>query len=166
MSFFKGSMQIPDPKKDPLPKEQVEVLDKLARAVVRRGMTVPAILFLESVKPLNYIGSQVMVFFEPIVQTVFNFKDYELIREALERRDTIEKLVLLIEERDSLALKKERAVKKFMKAEKKKWKWYQRWLGIARPRVELPEEIKNLPDEPIRPEDTPADNTQTPPASE
>jgi len=69
-----------DPKKaEPslLTVEENEVLDKLARKAVDKGFTVPSILFLESVKPLNYIGSQALVFFEPIIQSIFNFRDYE-----------------------------------------------------------------------------------------
>ena len=75
MSFWKGSGDIPDPDRKILPEEQEAVLEKLAKQVVKRGMTVPAIIFLESVRPLNFIASQAMVFFEPIVQTLFNFKD-------------------------------------------------------------------------------------------
>jgi hypothetical protein len=104
-------------------------------------MTVPSILFLESIKPMNFIASQVMVFFEPIVQTIFNFKDYENLRTALEKRDSIEKLVVLIEEYDAIALRREKIVKKYYKEQKKKWKWYQRYLGIFPPRVEYPDEL-------------------------
>jgi hypothetical protein len=31
---------------------------------------------------------------------------------------------------------------KILKAEKKNWKWYQRYFGIAKPKVEYPEEFK------------------------
>ncbi len=140
MSFFRGSMELPDPEKVNVPEEENAVLEKLARKVVDRGMTVPAILFLESVKPLNYIGSQAMVFFEPMVQSVFNFKDYDTMRIALEKRETLEILLTKIEAFDAVALERGKRVKKFLKEERKKWRWYQRWLGIMTPKVELPEE--------------------------
>lgn len=143
MSFFKGSMELPDPEKVHIPEEENAVLEKLARKVVDKGMTVPAILFLESVKPLNYIGSQAMVFFEPMVQTIFNFKDYDTIRVALEKRETLEILLLKIEDYDAVAASREKRIKKFLKEKRKKWKWYQRWLGIMTPKVEYPEEILN-----------------------
>ena len=143
MGFFGGSMELPDPDKINIPEEENAVLEKLATKVVDRGMTIPAILFLESVKPLNYISSQAMVFFEPIVQSVFNFKDYDTMRIALEKRETLEILLLKIEKHDAIFLEREKKVKKFLKTEKKKWKWYQRWLGIMTPKVELPEEIIN-----------------------
>ena len=143
MGFFGGSMELPDPDKINIPEEENAVLEKLAHKVVDRGMTIPAILFLESVKPLNYIGSQAMVFFEPIVQSVFNFKDYDTMRIALEKRETLEILLLKIEKYDDISLERQKRVKIFLKEEKKKWKWYQRWLGIMTPKVELPEEVLN-----------------------
>ncbi len=142
MGFFRGSMELPDPDKINIPEEENSVLEKLAKKVVDRGMTVPAILFLESVKPLNYIGSQAMVFFEPMVQSIFNFKDYDIMRIALEKRETLEILLLKIEKHDAISLEREQRLKKFLKTEKKKWKWYQRYLGIMAPKVELPEEAQ------------------------
>ncbi|MGH8016506.1 MAG: hypothetical protein ACREBV_09960 [Candidatus Zixiibacteriota bacterium] len=144
MSFFKGSMELPDPEKVNLPDEENSVLEKLAIKVVDRGMTVPAILFLESVKPLNYIGSQAMVFFEPLVQSIFNFKDYDTLRVALEKRETLEILLVKIESHDAIAVVRQNNLKKIQKEEKKKWKWYQRWLGIMTPKVELPDDVIKL----------------------
>ena len=40
-------------------ERQQEIVDKLGAWVVRRRLTVPAVMFLESVTPLNYLGSQV-----------------------------------------------------------------------------------------------------------
>jgi len=147
MSFFNRGLHMPDPEKDPLPEEEAAILDKLARKTVERRMTVPAIMFLESVKPLNYIGSQALVFFEPIIQTVFNLKDYDTFRMALEKRETLEILIQKIEAFDAVVYDREKRVKKFMKREKKKWKWYQRWLGLFTPKVEIPEEVLNPPEE-------------------
>jgi len=146
MGLFGGSdINLPDPEKEVLSEDENRVLDKLAQKTVERGMSVPAIIFLESIKPLNFIMSQMLVFFEPIVQTIFNFRDYDHYRSALEKRETPEILLLKIEKYDAVALEKERCIKKFMKTEKKNWKWYQRYLGIFRPKVVIPEEIINPP---------------------
>jgi hypothetical protein len=142
MSIFKGHMSQPEGEQPAIPQEEDEVLEKVARKVVQWRMAVPAILFLESVKPLNYIGAQVMVFFEPIVQSLFNFKYYEIFRIAMERRENVENLLQKIEKHDAELYEREKAIKKFMRAEKKKWRWYQRYLGIARPKVELPENLR------------------------
>jgi hypothetical protein len=147
MSIFKGNVDIPDPDNTSLPAEEEAVLDKLAKKAVERGMAVPAILFLESVKPLNFIASQVMVFFEPVIQTIFNFKDYNNLRSALEKRESIEILLLKIEKYDAVALERDKRVKKYMKGIKKDWAWYQKYLGLFRPRVKIPDEIINPPED-------------------
>ncbi len=152
--FLKGGADLPGDGKGILPEEEEAVLTKLARKVVDRGMTIPAILFLESVKPLNFIGSQTMVFFEPIVQTVFNFKDYDNLRLALEKRESIEILILRMEEFDAVAHKREKAIKKWYKQEKKKWKWYQRYLGLFTPKYTVPDEVANPPEDPEKPKDS------------
>lgn len=141
MSIFKGGMDIPEGDRPPIPEEEDAVLEKVAKKVVQWRMAIPAILILESGKPLNYIGAQMMVFAEPIVQTIFNLKDYDTLRTALERRDNIENLLQKIEKYDALLYDREKALKKFMKKEKKSWKWYQRYLGIACPKVKLPEHL-------------------------
>lgn len=132
-------------KSQAIPEEEDAVLEKVAIKVVQWRMAVPAIVFLESVKPLNYIGAQAMVFFEPMVQSLFNFKDYETFRVALERRENIENLLQKIEKYDAVLYEREKALKKFIKGEKKKWKWYQRHLGIKRPPLILPEELRQSP---------------------
>ena len=151
MSFFRSGSDFRDTGENPFPEEEQKVLEKLARKTVEKGMTVPAIVFLESVKPLNFIGSQVLIFFEPIVQTVFNFKDYNTFRCALEKRESIEYIITKIEEFDAVAAKREKAIKKWYKQEKKNWKWYQRYLGIFKPKAPVPDDVLNPPDEPQKP---------------
>lgn len=107
-------------EKQKLTPQQEEILDKIAKKVVHWKMSVPAILFLESVKPLNYIGSQMMAFFEPFVQTLFSWKDYEEFRKMMEERGTLELLLLRIEEFEAEAEKKEKEEKKRLKEERKR----------------------------------------------
>ncbi len=148
MSFFHGSTEFPDPEEKSLPEEEEQVLERLAKQVVKRGMTVPAIIFLESIKPLNFIGSQMLVFFEPIVQSLFNFKDYNTFRSALEKRESVEILIQKIEAHDAVDHEREKRVKKWLKQEKKNWKWYQRYLGIFVPKYQIPEEVLSPPEQP------------------
>lgn len=103
-----------------LTPEQQEILDKIAKKVVLWKMSVPAILFLESVKPLNYIGSQMLVFFEPFVQTLFSWKDYDEFRKMMEERGNIERLLQTIEKFDSEAQVREKEEKKRIKEERKR----------------------------------------------
>ena len=78
-----------------------ELVGKIADKVVSMGMTAPAILFLESVKPLSFIGSQVMVFFQPIFKTFFSFTEYDEIAVILEERQNLERLIQAIEKADA-----------------------------------------------------------------
>jgi hypothetical protein len=110
----------PRGEKQKLTPQQEEILDKIAKKVVYWKMSVPAILFLESVKPLNYIGSQMMAFFEPFVQTLFSWKDYEEFRKMMEERGTIELLLQRIERFEEEAEKKEKEEKKRLKEERKR----------------------------------------------
>lgn len=146
MSFFKSDPNFSDPNHCPLPEEEQLVLDKLARKTVQwgPGMTVAAIMTLESMKPANFIMSQVLVFFEPIIQSVFTIKDYDTFRSALEKRETIEILIQKIEAYDAIAKKREKAFRKWYKQEKKNWKWYQRYVGVFLPKIDVPDEIKEL----------------------
>ena len=52
--------------------EQAAAVDKVARFVVRFSMTVPAILALESMRPLAYVGSQFMHVLTPSIGALFN----------------------------------------------------------------------------------------------
>jgi len=101
-----------------LTPEQQEILDKIAKKVVLWKMSIPAILFLESVKPLNYIGSQMLVFFEPFVQTLFSWKEYDEFRKIMEERENVERLIQAIEKFDAEALAKEKEDKKRRKEER------------------------------------------------
>lgn len=145
MSFFGAGSELPNEGKDILPEEEEAILEKLANKTVERGMAIPAIIFLESMKPVNFIMSQVMVFFEPIIQSVFNFKDYNNLRSALEKRETLEILLLKIEKYDAESHSREKRIRKFLKIEKKKWKWYQRYLGVFTPKVDYPDEVLHGP---------------------
>lgn len=81
----------------PLSVEDVELLERVASAVVKRGMTAPATVFLESMGPMNFLGSQTLHFLTPIIECVFNTKEVEQVARLLERRDTISRLIVLID---------------------------------------------------------------------
>ncbi len=140
-----------EPEKGKLTPEQDEVLEKVARKVVEKRMTVPALMFIESVKPLNFIGSQVMVFFEPIVQTLFDFKSYTVFREVIEDRENVEILMQKIEKHDAKAVKLEKAYKILKKKHfEGKSFWYKlkmRFVGYRVPVEEVREFARKLEEE-------------------
>ena len=67
------------------------LIDTVCREVVKRGMATPAILFLESPRPLNYIGSQTMTFFEPVMHAVLRHPEaWNRFAAILEHRGSVE----------------------------------------------------------------------------
>jgi hypothetical protein len=80
-----------------LSQEDEELLDRIAAAVVRWGMEVPAVFMLESSKPLSFVGSQFLHFLSPIVHTVFDAKELDRVALLLEDRSTMERMIVRIE---------------------------------------------------------------------
>jgi hypothetical protein len=80
-----------------LTAEDFALLERVADAVVKRGMAAPATVFLESLGPMNFLGSQALYFLTPIVEWAFQAKEVEQVARLLERRDTISSLITLIE---------------------------------------------------------------------
>jgi len=109
------------PRVDPRARtpEDDLLFDRIAEATVRYRMTVPAILFLESVKPLSFVGSQALHFFEPMVRAIFTIPDYERFAELMERRENFEALLVAIEQKDDAARREERERRDQKRAEKK-----------------------------------------------
>lgn len=129
--FFFGSDQ--KAIEETLTPKQEEILDKISKKVVQWKMAVPAIIFLESVKPLSYLGSQVMVFFEPFVHALFNFPEYSEFQQMMERRENVERLLQRIEKFDAEAYEVEKKRKKkaklLRKTEKRSFS-FKRFLGM------------------------------------
>ena len=96
-------MSSPDPVQaleGELSEEERELLDTLAAGIVKRGMTPVAVFFLESMKPLGYVGAQLMVFLRPVIQTIWsNPMTYDRLAGILERRGSLELLLRRIEAR-------------------------------------------------------------------
>ncbi len=77
--------------------EDVALLERVATRVVELRLEVPAVLALESVRPLSFVAGQAMVFFQPMVQAWLRFGDYRRFAALLERREALELLTRLIE---------------------------------------------------------------------
>ena len=78
--------------------EQAAAVAKVAKLVTRFGMTVPAILLLESLRPLSYIGSQIMHVLSPTVVTLLNSVEWDHIARLLEDRRGLDYIIEQIED--------------------------------------------------------------------
>src|SRR5690349_4748369 len=92
-----------------LSPEDRALLEKVAARVVELRMEVPAVLTIESTRPLSLLAGQAMVFFEPFVQAMFHLPDYRRFSQLVERRDALETLTTLIEQRAEEARSARRA---------------------------------------------------------
>lgn len=83
-----------------LSDEEKKFLDDIADRIARRRMTPAALFFLESMKPLGWVGSQMMVFFRPFVQALWSDpKTWDRVTTLLSRRGSIELLLRRLEAR-------------------------------------------------------------------
>lgn len=78
-------------------KTQKIIADKIAQRIVRHGLGTVSILFLESFKPLNYVTSQVLVFFEPILKGTLFGEEYSEFYRMLEHRGSINYILERVE---------------------------------------------------------------------
>ena len=85
--------------REPLSEEQkTKLIDALAQQVVKRGLSVPAVLFLELHKPFAFIGSQAGIVFAPFLAPFFGFDRIDQYTQLLSERENWERLVERIEE--------------------------------------------------------------------
>ena len=77
---------------------QKKALDKLCKGIIRRGLTTPAIIGVEMGRPLNFIGSQTMHFFTPLITAFVPTESWKAMAEFLEHRGSVDWIRNRIEE--------------------------------------------------------------------
>jgi len=78
--------------------EDLALLEKVAHLITRRGMALPALLFLESLGPLNFLGSQVLHGLRPFLELVCDTMEMDRLAVLLERRESIPRLMAILQE--------------------------------------------------------------------
>ena len=87
-----------DPPGPAVPNDvQRRTIEKFCGEVVRRQLTVPALLMLEMSRPLNTFSAQVLHFVQPIVTAVVSTTEYQQFALFLEQRGSIEYFIQRIE---------------------------------------------------------------------
>jgi len=84
-----------------LSEEDKKLMDKMAGVIVSRRLTAIAIFFLESSRPLSFVGSQFLIFMQPFIQSIFNVQDYDRITKLMEDRNNVELFIQTIEDVES-----------------------------------------------------------------
>ncbi|HUT78284.1 MAG TPA: hypothetical protein VM285_11385 [Polyangia bacterium] len=73
------------------------VLERVARGIVARGLETPAILALESLAPLGFLGGQAMLAVWPLVRAFVPGEDWRETAACLEERETLHRFAERIE---------------------------------------------------------------------
>jgi hypothetical protein len=98
--------QVPEKPSDPggpfdvaalTPERRDQMLDELARRVVRRRLETPAIFFLEMNKPLTSLASTAITFSQPTLGAFFGFQRMAEWAALLDERENVERLIQRIE---------------------------------------------------------------------
>jgi hypothetical protein len=76
-----------------------EVVESVAREIQLRGLTGPAMMFLEASRPYRPLGSQAMLFFDPVLRGIFG-GDLADVQRVLADDAGIERLLERLEELD------------------------------------------------------------------
>ena len=79
---------------------QVEdhLIERIANRVVDMRLGMISIVFLESLKPLTFLGSSMLVVLKPLVDTFFRVDNYDRFIDLVEDRANLEALVFRIEQ--------------------------------------------------------------------
>ena len=80
---------------------QAAAVERVSRFIVRFGMTTPAILALETVRPLSFVGSQFMHLLSPSIGAFLSSREWDAMAHLLENRKGVEYVLQVIEQADA-----------------------------------------------------------------
>jgi hypothetical protein len=94
------------------------LMDEAAAAVVKRRLAVPAMMFLETVSPMNMLSSSMLHMITPIWGIALPAARLQQVAKLLERRGTIPELIRTIDEAEDQRRTEERAQRKARKEQR------------------------------------------------
>jgi hypothetical protein len=83
-------------------EQRDELVEEVAREIQLRGLTAPAVLFLEASRPYRPLGANAMLFFDPVLRSLFG-GELAPATELLADEAGIEQLIERLEELDEEA---------------------------------------------------------------
>lgn len=93
-----------------LTKQDRLFIERIAKKIFTSGFTTPAIFFLEMTKPLALLGSHLLIFLGPVINSIIQSDDYYRSVQVFEEPDNIELLLKEIERLEWNSRKKEGAI--------------------------------------------------------
>ena len=82
---------------EPTDEQRDELVEQVAREIQLRGLTTPAVHFLEASRPYRPLGSNAMLFFDPVLRGLFG-GDLAPASRILADEAGIEQLIARLEE--------------------------------------------------------------------
>lgn len=90
MNWLKHAFAI-DSTTDAVPTASQEILiDRVCREVIRRGLSLPARMVLESSAPMHFLAGQTLRFMEPVLATALDARELRDFATFVERRGAVE----------------------------------------------------------------------------
>lgn len=86
------------------------LIDKAARFIAERKLSPAALMTIESLRPLNFIGSQIMYMVMPFAELFFNPRQYQEFAALMENDEYIKILLERIDELDTEIWREERKI--------------------------------------------------------
>jgi hypothetical protein len=99
-------------------ERKCEMIEKVAIFFAERRMGAPAIMFFESIRPLSFIGSQVMYFLVPFANAIFTGNEFEEFAAIMQDQENVRLLVNRIDELDEQYNQK---IREEERIKRKKW---------------------------------------------
>jgi hypothetical protein len=84
---------------EPTDEQREDLVEEVAREIELRGLSGPAVHFLEASRPYRPLGSNAMLFFDPVLRGVFG-GDLETASRILADEAGIEQLIARLVEED------------------------------------------------------------------
>ncbi|RKY22388.1 MAG: hypothetical protein DRQ55_01125 [Planctomycetota bacterium] len=83
-----------------LAPDERQLLEQIADSVVARGVALPAMMFLETVAPMNMLSSSMLQLASPMWRMLLPASRIDLAAAILQRRESIPALLTMIDERE------------------------------------------------------------------
>jgi len=95
------------------------LIDKAAHFIAERRLSPAALMTIESLRPLNFIGSQIMYMIMPFAELFFNPRQYQEFAAMMENDEYIKILLERIDEVDTEIWREERKIKQIKRKVRK-----------------------------------------------
>ena len=111
----------------------VELIEKVAVFLATRRMAAPAMLFIESFRPLHFVGSQIMYLVSPFASVIFSENEFEEFAALISEHENIKLLLKRIDELDEQMHREQREIERI-----KRKKFWTKLKSIFKKKTKLP----------------------------